>query len=105
MVTATGCQPPGGGALLALFGGFLRPFYGGSCDDLCINVVRLRFPEEQPRLGPLRSLAIPRLLLVADGTAPPTCPDPFEDWIWASASEVDRCQRAAALELRASCRK
>jgi hypothetical protein len=66
-----------------------------------MTVVRLRFPEEQGRLGPLRSLAIPRLLLVSAGTPPPTCPDPLEDWIWRSASEQDRRQRAAALELRA----
>ncbi len=63
--------------------------------------MQLHYPEEQRRLGPLRSLAIPRLLLVADGSTPPVCPDALEDWIWASASTDDRSRRVAALQHRA----
>jgi hypothetical protein len=66
-----------------------------------MNVVLLHFPEEERRLGPLRSLAIPRLLLVSDGATPPACPDALEDWIWNSAPVEDRAQRAAVLEHRA----
>ena len=66
-----------------------------------MNVVLLRFPEEQRRLGPLRSLAIPRLLLVSDGTPPPVCPDELEDWVWASAPVADRFKRLSTLEHRA----
>jgi DNA-binding winged helix-turn-helix (wHTH) protein len=82
----------------------LQIFYGAPYDNQLINVVLLHLPEEQRRLGPLRSLAIPRLLLVAGGTPPPSCPDTLEDWIWESAPAEDRTQRAAALEHRADLR-
>ena len=61
----------------------------------------VRFPEDESALGALRSRRIPRLLLVSRGSPPPLCLDPLEDWIWASAPDEDRAQRAAGLTRRA----
>jgi len=69
-----------------------------------MDVAVLRFPNEERSRDLLRSRAVPRLLLVADGTTPPSCPDVLEDWIWQSAPVEDRAHRAAVLAARAGAR-
>ena len=66
-----------------------------------MDVVLLRWPEETDRLGELRELGVPRLLLVAPEADPPPVVDPLEDWIRLPAEDRDMRARAATLATRA----
>jgi len=66
-----------------------------------VDVVLLRWPEEQPRLERVRATGAPRLLLVGDDLVPPTSADPLEDWIRLPAPEDDLRARVATLAARA----
>ena len=60
----------------------------------------MRWPEERHRRERLRSEQIPRLLLVADGAAPPEAIDCLEDWIRLPADEADLQRRVADVGAR-----
>ena len=55
----------------------------------CVDVVVVRWPDEQPRLERLRSAGTPRLLLVAPEAPPPVPLDPLEDWVRLPADDRD----------------
>lgn len=69
-----------------------------------MNVVVLHWPAEDHRVGPLRAMGIPRLLLVDRDEPPPVCADPLVDWAFASAAEDELEARVAALAARARAR-
>jgi hypothetical protein len=66
-----------------------------------VDVVLLRWPEENARLERLRANGTPRLLLVGEELVPPTSIDPLEDWIRLPAAEDDLRARVATLAARA----
>ncbi|MET0627100.1 MAG: winged helix-turn-helix domain-containing protein [Acidimicrobiia bacterium] len=66
-----------------------------------VDVVLLRWPEENARLERLRANGMPRLLLVGEELVPPTSVDPLEDWIRLPAAEDDLRARVATLAARA----
>lgn len=63
-------------------------------------MVLVRWPEEETRLGELRALGTPRLLLVAPEADPPPIVDPLEDWIRMPAEDRDVRARVATLAAR-----
>jgi DNA-binding response OmpR family regulator len=65
-----------------------------------MDVVVLRWPEEQGRLEELRSLGAPRLLLVTPDSDPPIAVDPLEDWVRLPAEDRDVRARVATLAAR-----
>ena len=67
-----------------------------------MDVVLVRWPEENLHLGELRGAGTPRLLLVGPEAAPPDSVDPLEDWIRLPADDRDVRARVATLEARAS---
>jgi two-component system OmpR family response regulator len=67
-----------------------------------MDVVLVRWPEENLHLGELRGSGTPRLLLVGPDAAPPDSTDPLEDWIRLPAEDRDVRARVATLEARAS---
>ena len=67
-----------------------------------MDVVLVRWPEENFHLGELRGAGTPRLLLVGPEAAPPDSTDPLEDWIRLPAEDRDVRARVATLEARAS---
>jgi DNA-binding response OmpR family regulator len=67
-----------------------------------VDVVVVRWPDEQPRLERLRSAGTPRLLLVAPDAPPPVPIDPLEDWVRLPAGEADVQARLATLARRAA---
>ena len=67
-----------------------------------MDVVLVRWPEENLHLGELRGTGTPRLLLVGPDAAPPDSVDPLEDWIRLPADDQDVRARVATLEARAS---
>jgi DNA-binding response OmpR family regulator len=70
-----------------------------------MEVVLLRWPEEESVRARLVEAAAPRLLLVDRGAHPPLVTDPLEDWIRVPADEVDLHARVDALERRARQRR
>jgi DNA-binding response OmpR family regulator len=66
-----------------------------------VDVVLVRWPEEQRQLSELRGAGTPRLLLVGPDAAPPESSDPLEDWIRLPAEDRDVRARVATLEARA----
>jgi hypothetical protein len=66
-----------------------------------MSVVVLNWPSEDHRVGPLRAMGIPRLLLVDREEPPPVCTDPLADWAFVSAPEDEVEARVAALAARA----
>jgi hypothetical protein len=66
-----------------------------------VDVVLLRWPEEEVRLERLRAVGTPRLLLVGEELAPPSPVDPLEDWIRLPAAEEDLRARVSTLAARA----
>jgi hypothetical protein len=66
-----------------------------------VDVVLLRWPEEETRLERLRAAGAPRLLLVGEELGPPESVDPLEDWIRLPAAEDDLRARVATLAARA----
>lgn len=67
-----------------------------------MDVVLVRWPEEEPELERLRTAGVPRLLIVDPQIPPPDSIDPLEDWIRLPADDRDVRARAAALSARAS---
>jgi hypothetical protein len=67
-----------------------------------MDVVLVRWPEENLHLGELRGAGTPRLLLVGPDASPPDSVDPLEDWIRLPAEDRDVRARVATLEARAS---
>src|SRR5262245_56053204 len=69
-----------------------------------MDVVLVRWPEDEPSRARLRDSGVPRLLLVALATSPPAIVDELEDWIRVPADEVDLHARVEALDRRARAR-
>ena len=67
-----------------------------------MDVVLVRWPEEEPELERLRAAGVPRLLIVDPQVAPPDAIDPLEDWIRLPADDQDVRVRVVALSARAS---
>lgn len=66
-----------------------------------MDVVLVRWPEEDARLGQLRASGAPRLLLLNGESAPPASTDCLEDWIRLPADDRDVRARVASLAARA----
>jgi hypothetical protein len=66
-----------------------------------MDVVRLRWPQEDPRRSVLRSRGVPRLLLIEADARPPADVDVLEDWARADAPAADLRAREVTLALRA----
>jgi DNA-binding response OmpR family regulator len=66
-----------------------------------MDVVLVRWPEEDARLRQLRASGAPRLLLLNGESAPPDPADGLEDWIRLPADDRDVRARVAALSSRA----
>jgi two-component system, OmpR family, response regulator len=66
-----------------------------------MDVVLVRWPEEDARLGQLRASGAPRLLLLNGESAPPESTDCLEDWIRLPADDRDVRARVASLAARA----
>jgi len=69
-----------------------------------MDVVLVRWPEEDTRLRQLRDAGSPRLLLLTDEAAPESA-DSLEDWIRLPADERDVRARVARLATRAENRQ
>lgn len=65
-----------------------------------MDVELVRWPAEQERRARLQRARLPRLLLVADGDAPPPPPDCLEDWVRVPAAEAELEARVAAVLVR-----
>ncbi|HEY3096680.1 MAG TPA: winged helix-turn-helix domain-containing protein [Acidimicrobiia bacterium] len=66
-----------------------------------MDVVLVRWPEEDARLRQLRASGAPRLLLLNAESAPPELADCLEDWIRLPADDRDVRARVAILSSRA----
>ncbi|HYU39302.1 MAG TPA: winged helix-turn-helix domain-containing protein [Acidimicrobiia bacterium] len=66
-----------------------------------MDVVLVRWPEEDARLRQLRASGAPRLLLLNGESAPPELSDCLEDWIRLPADDRDVRARVAILSSRA----
>jgi DNA-binding response OmpR family regulator len=66
-----------------------------------MDVVLVRWPEEDARLRQLRETGSPRLLLLNGESAPPESADWLEDWIRLPADDRDVRARVARLASRA----
>lgn len=67
-----------------------------------MDVVLVRWPEEDARLQQLRANDAPRLLLLNGESAPPDLTDCLEDWIRLPADDRDVRARVSALSSRAT---
>src|SRR3954451_7062784 len=67
-----------------------------------VDVVLVRWPEEELRLVRLRTDGTPRLLLVGPQEPPPDSIDCLEDWIRLPADDRDVRARVASLATRAA---
>ena len=67
-----------------------------------MDVVLVRWPEEDARLRQLRDTGSPRLLLLNGESEPPDSADCLEDWIRLPADDRDVRARVAALSSRAA---
>ncbi len=79
----------------------LRAHASPAVTAVSVDVVLVRWPEEQPRLERLRAAGAPRLLLVGEELAAPEPFDALEDWIRLPAGEDDLRVRVATLAARA----
>jgi DNA-binding response OmpR family regulator len=66
-----------------------------------MDVVLVRYPEEQDRLRALRTDGLPRLLLISPEVDPPSSGDCLEDWVRLPADDRDVRARLATLAARA----
>lgn len=66
-----------------------------------VDVTLVRWPSEAGRRTRLAAAGQPRLLLVDDGSPPPSLADCLEDWIRLPAPDEDMRCRVAALASRA----
>jgi DNA-binding response OmpR family regulator len=66
-----------------------------------MDVVLVRWPEEDARLRELRASGAPRLLLLNGESTPPELADCLEDWIRLPADDRDVRARVATLSSRA----
>jgi hypothetical protein len=69
--------------------------------NMTLNVVVVSVPEESERLEQLRAADVPRLVVVAAGTDPPTLVGDCEEWIRFPADAGDVVARLEALTTRA----
>lgn len=65
-----------------------------------MDVILLPWPDEDERRRQLSLAGDPRLLLIADGQAPPPIVDCLEDWIRVPAPEEEMRARVQALQVR-----
>jgi DNA-binding response OmpR family regulator len=65
-----------------------------------MDVALVRWPAEQPRRERLAAHAVPRLLLVEDGVAPPAPVDCLEDWTRVPVDDLDLQARVQGLQAR-----
>lgn len=66
-----------------------------------VDVVLVRWPEEEARLERLRAAGAPRLLLVGEEWGAPRPVDALEDWIRLPAADADLRLRVETLAARA----
>lgn len=66
-----------------------------------MDVVLVRWPDEEDRREALRRSGRPRLLVLDDSVPPPVALDELEDWIRLPADDTDVAARVASLEQRA----
>ncbi|MCZ7527094.1 MAG: helix-turn-helix domain-containing protein [Acidimicrobiia bacterium] len=66
-----------------------------------MDVVLVRWPEEQDRVERLRARGAPRLLLVGSEDLPPATADCLEDWVRLPADDREVRVRVASLMARA----
>jgi hypothetical protein len=71
-----------------------------SVEPMTPNVVVVCMPEQSERLVALRAADIPRLVVVAAGTAPPTVVGDHEEWIRFPADAAEVHARLEALSAR-----
>ena len=69
-----------------------------------MDVVLVRWPDEEETRSRLANEGRPRLLLVDRDTRPPRVDDDLEDWIRVPASELDLHARVEALDRRVRAR-
>lgn len=67
-----------------------------------MDVVLVRWPDEEERLADARAAGAPRLLLVGPGVRPPEAPDCLEDWVRLPCDERDLRLRVEGLVARAT---
>ena len=67
-----------------------------------MDVVLVRWPDEEDRLFEARTTGAPRLLLVGPGVRPPEAPDCLEDWVRLPCDERDLRLRVEGLVFRAT---
>lgn len=67
-----------------------------------MDVILVRWPEEEERLDQLRTVGFPRLVLVGPEASPPASSDCLEDWIRLPAEDADMRARVATLASRAA---
>jgi DNA-binding response OmpR family regulator len=70
-----------------------------------MDVVLVRWPDEEDRRETLRRSGRPRLLVLDDSVPPPVALDELEDWIRLPADDTDVAARVASLEQRARHRR
>jgi DNA-binding response OmpR family regulator len=66
-----------------------------------MDVELVRWPDEEARLSELRHRGIPRLVLVAEASAPPLTADLREDWVRLPVTDDDVRHRVLVLRERA----
>ncbi|MGQ0805212.1 MAG: hypothetical protein ACT4PI_15290, partial [Actinomycetota bacterium] len=66
-----------------------------------MDVVMVRWPDEEDRLVQLRETSAPRLLFVEAGREPPPSDDCLEDWVRVPVDERELRARVSALTARA----
>jgi DNA-binding response OmpR family regulator len=69
-----------------------------------MDVVLVRWPEDEPSRVRLRESGVPRLLHVDKASSPPAIVDELEDWIRVPSDEVDLHARVETLDRRARAR-
>jgi hypothetical protein len=73
--------------------------------SLSIDVRLVRWPEEASFREELATLAVPRILILDDCTAPPTPWDEIEDWVRAPVAQAELELRATTVARRADGRE
>jgi hypothetical protein len=73
--------------------------------SLSIDVRLVRWPEEASFREELATLAVPRILILDDCTAPPTPWDEIEDWVRAPVAQAELELRATTVARRADARE
>ena len=74
-------------------------------DGAVTDVTAVVWPEDGDRLGALRGVGAPRLLLVRPGVRPPAVTSTLEDWVRLPADQGDVQTRVETLAARAAAQR